>query len=215
MIDFCNDCFSIPSCPCPNDVCTQVRIAGVVNRTDISVPTDSGSTDDAQDAILYCWRLSIENCSNTTFCDVQVRLEPRFKTTGTIPRCGGQDIFNPEVIVATTAGNISDENTAVTNVSANITGAETVAAGAWDQAAPELFAAPGTLPPGRWVLEVCAEIRKSALEEYDCPDPALFPSIFSVTGHTPSNVGCPLNVCTFVGCSPDSVVATLGEGCGK
>jgi len=185
-----------------------VKIAGVVNRTDISVPTDSPSTSGAQDAILYCWRLSIENCSNTTFCDVQVRLEPRFKTTGTVPCAGGGQIFNPDVIVASTTG-VNSDNTAVTNVSANITGVETVAAGAWDQAAPELFATPGTLPPGRWVLEVCAEIRKSELEDFDCPDPALFPSIFSVTGHTPSNVGCPLNVCTFVGCSPDSVIATL------
>lgn len=210
------DCFPCcaPVCKCPISVCDDVKISACVSRTEVVVNDDDATMSciGEQDAILYCWRIMIENCSSQTLCHAHLDLDLRWKLQAAAPALNvnpdTQSIFQNCLLTVPFLDR--------TEVETNLPNVQTVADNAFTgfQDGAALFAGSNDLiPPGKWVVEVCAEIQKSALGDHgiiDCPDPALFPSVLTLRAEIPINVGCPINISTFVGCNPESVtVAAL------
>ena len=207
-LDNCLACCPCPAkCVCPLDICNDVKINGCVSRTEVRINDESPSACVGdQEAILYCWRICVENCSSQVLCHANVALDLRWKILA-----AGAEMVTDGTIFQNCL--LTGLNLAVTDVTTNIPTAFPVGASVFTGfgAGALLFDATqnNQIPPGKWVIEVCAEIQKSQLEALNispCPDPALFPAVLTLHAEIPINVGCPVNVSTFVGCVPEAVV---------
>lgn len=185
--------------------CDQTSYCGLVNLTGTVNTTEIKSVN-AGDQILYAWRITIENCSDSPLCNAQVRLDLDWKIrtaqiggpTGPIyqfPISGFPGIVN--ILVA------PDPLTSPTNTfTPNISGPT-----AWNGGTfTNLSTVPFDIPIGKVIIEVFVESPKDELNQgEECYLPALFPAIVDINFRSQRGTVCPMTVSTFIGCSPKCV----------
>ncbi len=186
-------------CPCETDL---VKVTACVSKTEIVVEDElSVSCTGEQDAILYCWRICLDNAGQT-ITNARLSLALTWKILAAAPTLTseGRSIFQNCLLT----GDLLSR----TEVSTNIPSVHVVGANVWngfDQI--ELFDLDfvNQIPSGKWVVEVCAEIQLSQLQALGIiSNPALFPSLITLRGRSLTNY-CPINQSTFAGCVPESI----------
>lgn len=190
MSSFFSNCTAVPDCPVDTQAqCDQIKLSGVFNCTDIK--------HDTNPATLYCWRLAVENCTNDVICNLKLNLDPEWKFTSAVGDSAAT-IFQPFFSRVLHALEI-ETNIPGASVSTNWNGDDET----------QIFNTLVDLPAGRWVIEVCVEVSKAAINVIapDCYEPSLMPSLLDASFTNASNTGCPVTVTGIVGCNPDNAVA--------
>lgn len=184
----CTLCPSLPSCP--TDIvneCENIRTCGLVNCTEVKDLENS-----ANDSILYCFRLSLENCTGHELCNVDLDLQLKWKynlASNTIFQRLFSLLQNPTIAATSNLPEFALD-------------------AAWrGDAGSTRVASALSLPTGKYVVEICVQVLKSELELLlgECALPSLFPSVLSLDARNSKNNSCPVRVTSLIACSPAAV----------
>lgn len=183
----------------------DIKLCGVVNVTEVDNPEDSD-----QDAVIYAFRLSIENGTGADYYMGRLILALKWKYHLAVNDGGSifQDFFgevDSAEVTITMSTNLPD------GIVQNLLW--TGDGDPWEVPVPEelILNSPDTylhIPPGKWVVEVFAQVLKSAIEDLigeDCPLPALFPSIVQLNARNPKSNLFSYTASALIGCAPEVI----------